>query len=162
MTMAKYLFCFLSIVLFVSCDSSIVKSEYKTTPDGSWDKDNILEFQIAALDSTQQYDIFINLRNDEKYAFSNIFLIAELQYPDGASVKDTLEYEMTLPDGNWLGKGSGSIKESKLWYKENITLPLEGVYNLKISHAMRKSGRVEGIIDLEGITDVGYQIEKHN
>ncbi|WP_370458284.1 gliding motility lipoprotein GldH [Cellulophaga sp. L1A9] len=160
--MAKYLFCFLSIVLFVSCDSSIVKSEYKTTPQGSWDKDDVKEFQIAELDTTQHYDIFINLRNDEKYAYSNIYIIAELHYPDGASVKDTLEYDMTMPDGQWLGKGSGSIKESKLWYKENVVLPTKGVYNLKIAHAMRKNGRVEGIMDLEGITDVGYQIEKHN
>jgi gliding motility-associated lipoprotein GldH len=159
--MAKYLFCFFSIVLLVSCDSSIIKSEYKTISSGSWDKDNLLKFQITEVDTTQQYDIFINLRNDEKYAYSNIFLIAELEYPNGASIKDTLEYEMTRPDGNWLGKGSGSIKESKLWYKENIEFPIKGVYNLKIAHAMRKSGRVEGIIDLEGITDVGYQIEKH-
>ncbi|MFW2376347.1 gliding motility lipoprotein GldH [Cellulophaga baltica] len=159
--MAKYLFCFLSLVLLASCDTTTVSSEYKSTPNGSWDKDDIKEFQITELDSTQHYDIFINLRNDEKYAYSNIFLIAELEYPNGASVKDTLEYEMTLPDGQWLGKGSGSIKESKLWYKENIVLPVKGVYNLKIAHAMRKNGRVEGIVDLEGITDVGYKIEKH-
>ncbi|AIY12661.1 gliding motility lipoprotein GldH [Cellulophaga baltica] len=159
--MAKYLFCFLSLVLLASCDTTTVSSEYKSTPNGSWDKDDIKEFQITELDSTQHYDIFINLRNDEKYAYSNIFLIAELEYPNGASVKDTLEYEMTLPDGHWLGKGSGSIKESKLWYKENIVLPVKGVYNLKIAHAMRKNGRVEGIVDLEGITDVGYKIEKH-
>ncbi|KGK30473.1 MULTISPECIES: gliding motility lipoprotein GldH [Cellulophaga] len=159
--MAKYLFCFLSLVLLASCDATTVSSEYKSTPNGSWDKDDIKEFQITELDSTQHYDIFINLRNDEKYAYSNIFLIAELEYPNGASVKDTLEYEMTLPDGQWLGKGSGSIKESKLWYKENIVLPVKGVYNLKIAHAMRKNGRVEGIVDLEGITDVGYKIEKH-
>ncbi|MBA6313818.1 gliding motility lipoprotein GldH [Cellulophaga baltica] len=159
--MAKYLFCFLSLVLLASCDTTTVSSEYKSTPNGSWDKDDIKEFQITELDSTQHYDIFINLRNDEKYAYSNIFLIAELEYPNGASVKDTLEYEMTLPDGQWLGKGSGSIKESKLWYKENIVLPIKGVYNLKIAHAMRKNGRVEGIVDLEGITDVGYKIEKH-
>ncbi|MCR1023204.1 gliding motility lipoprotein GldH [Cellulophaga baltica] len=159
--MAKYLFCFLSLVLLASCDTTTVSSEYKSTPNGNWDKDDIKEFQITELDSTQHYDIFINLRNDEKYAYSNIFLIAELEYPNGASVKDTLEYEMTLPDGQWLGKGSGSIKESKLWYKENIVLPFKGVYNLKIAHAMRKNGRVEGIVDLEGITDVGYKIEKH-
>ncbi|QXP56551.1 gliding motility lipoprotein GldH [Cellulophaga sp. HaHa_2_95] len=159
--MAKYLFCFSCLVLLVSCDASTVSSEYKSTPNGSWDKDDIKEFQITELDSTAHYDIFINLRNDEKYAYSNIFLIAELEYPNGASVKDTLEYEMTLPDGQWLGKGSGSIKESKLWYKENIVLPIKGVYNLKIAHAMRKNGRVEGIVDLEGITDVGYKIEKH-
>lgn len=158
--MIKFSFCLLSILLFVSCDSSILTSEYRATGDGKWDKDAVLEFTFSELDTVKTHNIFINLRNDETYEFSNIFLIAELNYPNGASVKDTLEYDMTMPDGEWLGKGSGSIKENKLWYKENIVFPVKGVYTLKIGHAMRKNGAVKGIIDLDGITDVGYQIEK--
>jgi gliding motility-associated lipoprotein GldH len=154
--------CLLSILLFVSCDSSIVQSDYRATTDGKWDKDTVLEFKLSELDTVTPYHLFINLRNDETYEFSNLFLIAELNYPDGASIKDTLEYEMTKPNGEWLGKGAGSIKENKLWYKENIVFPVKGVYTLKIGHAMRKNGTVKGIIDLEGITDVGYQIEKTN
>ena len=156
--MAKYILCLFSLMLLASCDSSIVQSEYKTTSSGNWEKDAIMAFTIAELDTVQPYNIFINLRNNDSYLYSNIFLIAELEYPNGASIKDTLEYEMTLPDGQWLG----SLKENKLWYKENIVLPVKGVYNLKLSHAMRKNGKVSGIVDLEGITDVGYQIEKSN
>jgi gliding motility-associated lipoprotein GldH len=77
-------------------------------------------------------------------------------------VRDTLEYEMAKPDGQWLGTGYGSLKENKLWYKENVVFPSSGVYTLEISHAMRKNGQVDGIVELEGITDVGYLIEKSN
>tara|TARA_R110002051_G_scaffold63597_3_gene115791 strand:+ start:1152 stop:1637 length:486 start_codon:yes stop_codon:yes gene_type:complete len=160
--MAKYLFYLLFITVFISCDSPVVKSEYKATTDGSWEKDSVIEFNFSELDTLQLYNLYINLRNDDTYGFSNIFLIAELDYPNGASVKDTLEYEMTMPDGQWLGKGYGSIKENKLWYKENIAFPIKGVYTLKLSQAMRKNGSLNGIIDLEGITDIGYQIEKSN
>ncbi len=160
--MTKYFFSLVIATLLISCNGAIIKSDYKATTNGSWEKDDVKEFQFSDIDTIQHYNIFINLRNDETFAFSNIFLIAELEYPDGASVKDTLEYEMTMPDGEWLGKGYGTIKENKLWYKENIILPTQGVYNLKISHAMRKNGKINGIIDLEGITDVGYQIEKSN
>tara|TARA_R110000796_G_scaffold183498_2_gene300083 strand:- start:184950 stop:185435 length:486 start_codon:yes stop_codon:yes gene_type:complete len=160
--MVKYIFFLFFITLFISCDTPLVKSEYRATTDSSWEKDAVMEFNFSELDTIQPYNLFINLRNDDTYTFSNIFLIAELKYPNGASVKDTLEYEMTMPDGKWLGKGYGSIKENKLWYKENIAFPTKGVYTLKLSHAMRKNGNVNGIIDLEGITDVGYQIEKSN
>tara|TARA_R110000868_G_scaffold87065_3_gene243752 strand:+ start:2483 stop:2968 length:486 start_codon:yes stop_codon:yes gene_type:complete len=160
--MVKYIFFLFFITLFISCDTPLVKSEYRATTDSSWEKDAIMEFNFSELDTIQPYNLFINLRNDDTYTFSNIFLIAELEYPNGASVKDTLEYEMTMPDGKWLGKGYGSIKENKLWYKESIAFPTKGVYTLKLSHAMRKNGNVNGIIDLEGITDVGYQIEKSN
>ena len=67
---------------------------------------------------------------------------------------------MAMPDGKWLGKGYGSIKENKLWYKENIIFTVKGVYTLQISHAMRKNGKADGIMELEGITDVGFLIEK--
>lgn len=160
--MIKFSFFLIAIMLFFSCDSSILKSEYRATTDGKWDKDAVLEFTFSELDTIKTHNIFINVRNDETYEFSNIFLIAELNYPNGASIKDTLEYDMTMPDGEWLGKGAGSIKENKLWYKENIVLPVKGVYTLKIGHAMRKNGVIKGIIDLDGITDVGYQIEKTN
>lgn len=160
--MAKYLFFLFVITLLSSCDTPIVKSDYTATSGGHWQKDSILAFHFSELDSLQPYNLYINVRNDETYAYSNIFLIAELNYPNGASVKDTLEYEMTMPDGQWLGKGYGSIKENKLWYKENIVFPSKGVYTLKLSHAMRKNGNVNGIINLKGITDVGYQIETSN
>lgn len=140
----------------------MVKSEYRTTDNGSWNKEDILEFTFTEIDSIQKYDIFINVRNDETFQYNNLFLIAELNFPDGNTVTDTLEYEMALPDGTWLGKGFGSLKENKLWYKENIVFPSTGVYTLRVAHAMRKNGSVNGVENLEGITDVGFEIVKSN
>jgi gliding motility-associated lipoprotein GldH len=67
---------------------------------------------------------------------------------------------MAEPTGEWLGTGLGSVKESKLWFQENIVFPDSGVYKVNISHAMRRNGDVEGLHVLEGITDVGLEIEK--
>ncbi|WP_317198353.1 gliding motility lipoprotein GldH [Aurantibacter crassamenti] len=143
-----------------SCNTATVKSDFKSTQNGSWPKDSIVEYTFSGLDSTAQYNMFINIRNDQTFAYNNLFLIAELNFPSGESVRDTLEYEMTMPDGTWLGKGYGSIKENKLWYKEDIVFPTSGVYTLQLSHAMRANGAVEGVVNLEGITDVGFEIEK--
>ncbi|WP_373518742.1 gliding motility lipoprotein GldH, partial [Pricia sp.] len=117
-------------------------------------------FSFSEIDTVQRHNMFINVRNDATFAYSNLFLIAELEFPTGETVKDTLQYEMALPDGTWLGKGYGSIKENKLWYKENIVFPTSGVYNVRISQAMRKNGSVDGVVNLEGITDVGFEIER--
>jgi len=148
--------------MLLSCGKDVVKSEYKATNDGKWDKENVMKFTFSDMDTIEKNNIFINIRSDANYPYSNLFLIAELTFPDGETVKDTLEYEMALPDGQWLGKGFGSLKENKLWYKENIVFPFAGVYTLQLSQAMRKNGSVEGVEHLEGITDVGYQIEKSN
>jgi gliding motility-associated lipoprotein GldH len=149
-------------IMVISCNTNIVRSEYKSVNGAVWDKDDVKEFTFSEMDSLLEYQMFINVRNDQNFRYSNLFLIASLNTPEGEVVQDTLEYAMALPDGTWLGKGSGSLKENKLWYKENIVFPTSGVYTLKLSHAMRKTGNVSGVVGLEGITDVGIEITKTN
>lgn len=148
--------------VLVSCNSEIVKSDFKATDGGTWEKDNVIEFSFSELDTIGKYNLFINIRNDNTFPYNNLFLIAELSAPDGETVKDTLEYDMAKPDGTWLGRGYGSLKENKLWYKENIVFASSGVYTLRLSHAMRKNGEVNGVEQLQGITDVGFEIVKSN
>ena len=50
--------------------------------------------------------------------------------------------------------------QDKLWYKENIVFDQNGVYTIELSHAMRQNGKVEGIDNLMGITDVGIEVER--
>jgi gliding motility-associated lipoprotein GldH len=71
---------------------------------------------------------------------------------------DTLEYEMADAEGNLLGNGFTDIKESKLFYKENVKF--RGKYKVNIKQAVRQSGKISGVDALEGITDVGFRIEQ--
>lgn len=150
------------LLLFAACNSNLIFSEFQANAGGAWSQEDVKEFIFTEEDTISRYNLFINVRNDNQYPFSNLFLITDLSFPDGTIVRDTLEYEMALPSGEWLGKGYGSLKENKLWYKENIVFPIPGVYTLKVAHAMRQNGTVEGVSELQGITDVGFQIESTN
>lgn len=158
--MLKYLCILLGMALLASCNSDLVFSQYRATNGAAWGNDETVKFDFNAPDTISRHHLFINIRNDNQFPYSNLFLIATFSFPDGTTVKDTLEYEMALPDGTWMGKGMGSVKENKLWYKENIIFPFNGVYTLELVHAMRKNGSVEGIQSLPGISDVGLDIEK--
>jgi len=149
----------LSALLLVSCNSNTIASDTMALP-GDWDKNVTVEFTIPPLDSLKKYDVFVTIRNTNEYRFNNLFLIASMDFPHGKTVTDTLEYRMANPDGTWLGTGLGSIKENKLWYKEGISFNEEGAYTIKIRHAVRNNGDVEGVTKLEGITDVGYSVEE--
>ena len=149
----------LALVLFISCDSNIVISKNKSL-SGSWNKNEVLHFSIAQLDTLKAYNVFINLRNTNDYKYNNIFLIVSMQFPHGKTVTDTLEYKMANPDGSWMGKGIGNVKENKLWYKEGVSFLEKGTYGLSIKHAVRNNANVEGVTNLEGITDVGFSIEE--
>ncbi|MHA7942529.1 gliding motility lipoprotein GldH [Formosa sp. 3Alg 14/1] len=153
------LFCLSILFVFASCDSGHMFDAYKSVP-GAWNKDNVVQFDFTPPDTTNAYNLFVNIRNNNDYKYSNLFLIVDLEFPHGKSLTDTLEYKMAKPNGEFLGAGAGSIKENKLWYKEGFILNESGQYKVKIQHAMRENGKVNGVINLEGITDVGFRIEK--
>lgn len=157
--MSKFIFLLAFITLFVACDSNIVVSKNKTV-SGVWNKEEVINFEIPELDSLKTYNVFVNIRNTNNYRYSNIFLIVEMNFPHGKVITDTLEYKMANPDGTWLGTGIGSVKENKLWYKENVSFHEEGNYKINISQAVRNNGNVEGVTNLEGITDIGFSIEE--
>lgn len=147
------------LIGLTSCDSNHVFDEYQSIPN-QWHKDSIIEFNITPPDSLNPYNLFVNIRNTSDYKYSNLFLIVEIDFPNGKVVNDTLEYAMTKPNGEFLGTGFSDVKENKLWYKEGVIFSEDGEYKVKIQHAMRENGNVKGIENLEGITDIGFRIEK--
>jgi gliding motility-associated lipoprotein GldH len=151
---------FLFILCLVSCDSKGVYDSYTTIENQSWEKEKAVWFTFKVHDTIKQNNLFINIRNNKAYAYSNLFLITELKFPNGKKIVDTLQYEMADVSGKFLGTGLTEIKESKLFYKENVVFPSSGDYKISISQAMRKNGEIDGIKTLEGITDVGFRIEK--
>lgn len=157
MRIKNSVFLLLVVTLFFSCDKKRVFDEYKSV-GSAWHKDSIVTFNLPELDSTKKYNLFVNLRANNNYPFNNIFLIVALERPNGFTKVDTLEYLMANPDGSLLGDGFTDIKESKLFYKEKVRF--RGNYKVHLKQAVRENGRVPGVTALEGITDVGFRIEK--
>ena len=155
---ASVFFLFLGLLFFASCDEKRVYDNYESI-SGEWHRDSLVRFRFEAPDTLRNYNFFINLRNNSEYDFSNIYLITELNFPNGKVISDTLQYEMAEPSGEWLGTGFGDVKESKLWYKENVRFTEPGEYLVTVQQAMRRRDSIGGIKKLEGITEVGFRIE---
>ena len=84
----------------MSCDSNQILDEYKSISD-QWSYEDVVEFNFKAPDTINPYNLLINIRNTNDYKYNNLFLIVEMSYPHGKVTKDTLEYRMADPDGNW-------------------------------------------------------------
>ena len=70
---------------------------------------------------------------------------------------------MAAPNGELLGTGFSDVKENKLWFRgfdESFKFKEEGDYTVSIQQAMRNSGDINGIENLEGITDIGFRVEQ--
>lgn len=145
--------------LLLACDDQMVTYE-SASIDNGWARQDTITLAIQPPDSTATYDLFLNLRNDTSYPFGNLWLITELEHPEGKVVTDTLEYKMAEPDGTFLGTARNNIVENKLWYKEGIRFRESGTYKLRLRQAMRRQGAAEPLPKLDGVLNVGYSLEK--
>lgn len=152
---------FLLFFLMISCDKKQVFDSYISVGN-SWHRDSIVSFEFEVQDTLTPYDLFLNIRANKDYPFSNIFVITSIETPKQKMVVDTLEYIMAAPDGKMLGNGFSDIKESKLWYKENYRFSEVGKHTIRVEQALRKRNEVEGIEKLDGVSEVGFRVENVN
>ena len=148
------------LLILVSCNSNEVYNQFQPIENYQWSSENKIQFLINNVDTISSKNVFINIRNNNNYPFSSIYLIGNIEFPSGIKVVDTLEYEMTDANGNWLGTGFTEIKENKLYYKESVIFNEKGDYNFTIQQVTRGINDIEGKKPLLGITDVGLSIEK--
>ena len=141
-------------VFIVSCDENRVFDKYEHIDNASWDKDSIVNFSFNLKDTLSRNQVFIKLRNTVDYSYSNIYLFTRVNFPDGKVLVDTLEYEMTTAEGNWLGDGISSVKSNILYFKKDVVFYSKGDYSVSIQHGMRDE-------KLIGIKDVGLRIENN-
>ena len=67
----------MAFLLLASCGENIQYSEYETLPQG-WSADKPIAFRYQATDTLQKHNLFIMLRNNHDYPYSNIFHITKM------------------------------------------------------------------------------------
>lgn len=137
----------------LSCSQNLVFEQYKTIDDKSWNKDSVMVFTVPVSDTTDNNNFYINVRNDIKYQYSNLWLFITIEQPDGKTLEDKFEIALADPSGKWLGEGLGGLKTREAMYRRNVFFPRSGDYKISIQQGMREE-------NLKGISDVGIRIEK--
>ena len=144
-----------TIVMFISCDSSVVFEEYKSFENQKWNTDSAAFFNYPIIDTTSRNTVKIKLRHTVEYEFQNLFLFIE------TDVMDTVELILANKQGMWFGSGIGDVREFEFEYQNAKLFSKKGNYSFKIEQAMRY-GVTEKIQVLNNVLDVGLSIEKQN
>lgn len=149
------LFSLFSVILagFTSCDSGRVFDQYREISDSEWHKDSLVVFKIPVNDTLKNHNLLLQIRNETKYKYSNLWLFIEIAQPGGEVLRDTVEIVVAHPSGRWLGKGFGGLKTLQTLYRRDVYFPVSGEYTISLQHGMREE-------ILTGIHDVGVRVEK--
>ncbi len=152
--MKRFILFFLIIGSLASCgDRNRIFESYGDIDHAGWGKDSVLVFNFDIKDTVQANNLYINLRNEGNYPYSNIWLFLSIDSPDGTSLADTIEISLADNAGKWLGRGLGGLFDNQFVYRSNIYFPQRGTYQFNIQHGMRDEM-------LKGIRGVGIRVEK--
>jgi len=143
----------ISLITIFACNNSRGFGEYKTIPRATWHRDSMVVFQIPVTDTLKNHNLYVDVRNDIEYKYSNLWLFIDIIQPgDSTAVTDTLEVTLADPTGKWLGHGFGGVKTSEILFRGKVFFPVSGNYEIQIKQGMRGQ-------QLEGITEVGFRVE---
>lgn len=142
---------FISTVLLVSCGKPEVYSEVEEYPNAKmiWDQSSDYNFTI---ENTESLHAYLHIQHNNDYPYRNIYFFSRVEWPDGHSEEDTLQYVLAKPNGEWLGSGIGASKKMYLHYPLN--LEQKGDYKVKIWQAMRKD-------TLVGVEKLAFSIQRN-
>lgn len=143
----------LVFLLLGACTNNNVYFKYEAVDPAGWEKDSVYSFDIEIADTLSAYNIYINTRHTPTYPYQNIWLFISETSPDSIVINDTIEFYLANNRGEWLGSGSGSLKEMPVLFEQNKSFDRSGIYQYNIRHGMRTDS-------LKGINDIGVRIEK--
>jgi gliding motility-associated lipoprotein GldH len=141
------------VIFLVSCDSKRFFEENKSLDNGVWLSTNSPAFTVNIADTLADYNLYLNIRNDGIYPYSNLYLFIHTTLPGGKTATDTVECQLADPDGKWRGSGLGNLKFNRFLFQKGMAFPRKGQYRFELEQAMR-------VKELRGIRDVGIRIEK--
>lgn len=155
--MKKYLaLLFLPLALcLAACDGTVYYAEYEDVDENGWLPADSVAFDVNVEDTNLIFNFLVEVRNTVSYPYSNTFFFINTTFPDGSMARDTMEYPLADPSGEWYGKRSGRYVDTRYFFRRNVRFPMQGNYHFAITNGMRDSAIV-------GLSHIGFRVEYSN
>ncbi len=145
----------ISITVFLSsCEESPYFEEYLSVDENGWLADSSARFQVKIEDTSSAYALIFNLRANDNYPYSNLYLFRKISSEENTEYADTAQIFLADAYGRWLGDGIGELKTFQRPYRrEPLSFRQKGIYTFEFRQAMREKA-------LAGVEEVGLTIYK--
>ncbi len=144
------------VLFFTSCGPEVMYKQSVEVPQTGWHKDTVAIFKSEVTDLESTCHVLLQVSNNAKYSYSNLWFFVDAVSPSGHRQRDTLECLMADKRGDWYGESSifdRDTYKSLHPYKMNIRFPEKGEYKYFVVQGMRDT-------ILTGIHSVGIEVVK--
>ncbi|WP_324676016.1 gliding motility lipoprotein GldH [Hymenobacter sp. GOD-10R] len=138
-----------------ACDPNRVFEKNTDLDNNRWVVQVKPTFEFEIPDTTQRYDIYINIRNTLSYGYYNLYVKHTLTGPDNKRISQLL-HQMLLMDpqtGEPRGSGTGDIFDHQFLALPNQHFRHPGTYKIVLEQYMRQD-------QLPDIMSVGIRVAK--
>lgn len=142
----------LPLLLSAGCGRAPVYDRYQPVGHASWPRQKTFYFSFEITDTRIPYDLTLQLRNNNRYPYRNLWIAGEMIPPAGWAVRDTTEYTLADEQGKWKGNGF-SLFTHLFPLRTNYYFPAPGRYTFGFSQLMNDD-------TLPGIHEIGLRVEK--
>lgn len=151
--LAKSIILVLMLFALASCEKNRVYEKNISIDKYLWNSKTVASFSVTISDTTQLYNIYVNIRHADLYPFQNIWLQIGTEFPDGTNANRRMEIMLANDEGKWHGEGLGDIWDFRALVQENAFFKSGGTYTFTLAQNMRQD-------PLPGIMAVGLRVEK--
>lgn len=141
------------IISLTACTNHDTYNSFVALPNTGWGHDSLAVFRTQISNIDTPYDITFQIRNENNYRYSNLWLFVDVISPDGEMIRDTAECILAYNDGTWMGSGWGSLYTIQCPYRMSSRFAKPGTYTFRIAHGMRDE-------DIIGIHSIGLRIRE--
>ncbi|MBN1416314.1 MAG: gliding motility lipoprotein GldH [Bacteroidales bacterium] len=147
--------CIAVLILSYACNNNKEKVYHKFVDirGNGWHAEDVIHFDVSITDTVRSHNVYLLIRNNANYKYSNLYVFITTTSPMGFSVRDTFELILADKRGKWIGKGAADIFTSRHPFKLNVRFPYRGIYSFDIQQALWDT-------ELKNISDIGLQVDR--
>ena len=151
---------FLVVLVFMlsSCDSNRVYEDNIEFKDRTWKTTTPAELEFDVSDTTQAFNLYLNVRNNLDYPFARLFVNYQLVDPNGTVVKKEMFTEnlFDIKTGEPNGRsGLGDVYDHQFDFLTNYSFEKTGKHKVRFEQFMRQD-------TLRGILAIGLRVDAEN
>ncbi len=133
-----FILCFLVIVPSCSREKILFSELAEIGADG-WSYSDSIRFAFAAKDTSQIYDLRLEITHDQNYAWENVYVQIKTAFPTDSVKTDIISLELSDGAGAWAGRcGNGEKCRLTIPLQKQLKFPTPGDYSLTFVQYMRQ------------------------
>ena len=142
------------MLIVTSCVRGKIYEQYIKMEKLSWNRFNVLKFDVDIKDISTGYDFVVAIRHLPEVPYQKIPVNFSFDTPSGES--RSLDYDIMLKDkeGNNLGNCMGDLCDVYTTVKEDYLFTEPGICHVELHNIMVK-------LETPGIIEVGLIVRKH-